>query len=216
MLLSHLSYPNRMSPRAASRHYDIPRHARRQRCRCSRLPAFSRGHAEDPGDRAKRTPRAHPTGSRMRRSRAASRFTHFNGMSGDLLMPEILGPGVALFDYDNDGDLDVFVPQGRMLGAGKTIGQALFPPRMPAAVRPPVPERPRGAHRTAPGRCSFTDVTGAERHTRDRVRHGRRDGRFRQRRLHRSVPDVLRREPAAPQQRRRHLHRRDGEERHVR
>jgi hypothetical protein len=57
-------------------------------------------------------------------------FTHFNGMSGALTMPEILGPGVALFDYDNDGDLDVFIPQGQMLGAGKTIAQALFPPRM--------------------------------------------------------------------------------------
>jgi enediyne biosynthesis protein E4 len=43
-------------------------------------------------------------------------FTHVNGMSGALTMPEILGPGVALFDYDNDGDLDVFVPQGQPLG----------------------------------------------------------------------------------------------------
>jgi hypothetical protein len=59
------------------------------------------------------------------------RFVHFNGMSGDLTMPEILGPGVALLDYDNDGDLDVFVVQGQMLGAGKTLGQARFPPRMP-------------------------------------------------------------------------------------
>ncbi len=50
------------------------------------------------------------------------RFTHVNGMSGDLTMPEILGPGVALFDYDNDGDLDVFVLQGQPL-ARKGAGQ---------------------------------------------------------------------------------------------
>src|SRR3954468_15484268 len=58
------------------------------------------------------------------------RMTHFNGMAGDFLYPEVMAPGVALFDYDNDGDLDVFVPQGRMLG-NKTIDQALVKPEQP-------------------------------------------------------------------------------------
>ena len=56
------------------------------------------------------------------------RFSHFNGMSGEIYFPEMVGGGVALFDYDNDGDLDVFLGQGTMLGAGKTLADALFPP----------------------------------------------------------------------------------------
>jgi hypothetical protein len=40
-------------------------------------------------------------------------FTHVNGMSGGHFMTEIIGSGVALFDYDNDGDLDVFLVQSQ-------------------------------------------------------------------------------------------------------
>src|SRR5262245_15047093 len=45
--------------------------------------------------------------------RTGLRFTHANGMSGAHYMTEILGSGVALVDYDNDGDLDVFLVQSQ-------------------------------------------------------------------------------------------------------
>src|SRR6476659_4629257 len=78
------------------------------------------------------------------------RMTHFNGMAGDFLYPEVMPPGVALFDYDNDGDLDVFVPQGTMLGS-KTIAQALAKPEEPLHGR-------LFRNDLAGGEVRFTDV----------------------------------------------------------
>lgn len=52
-------------------------------------------------------------------------FHHFNGATGQYYMPEIMGAGVALFDYDNDGDLDVYLIQGTRLD---DRGKLLFPP----------------------------------------------------------------------------------------
>ena len=45
-------------------------------------------------------------------------FLHFNGTTGEYFLPEITGSGGALFDYDNDGDLDLYLVQGAKLTPG--------------------------------------------------------------------------------------------------
>jgi hypothetical protein len=52
-------------------------------------------------------------------------FTHRSGASGKFYMTEIMGAGVALFDYDNDGDLDVFFVQS--VGECKLFRNELVP-----------------------------------------------------------------------------------------
>ena len=61
-------------------------------------------------------------------------FVHFNGASGRFYYPEILPPGVGLLDYDNDGDLDVFLVQGHMLDPNQSLSDALIPPAAPTSL----------------------------------------------------------------------------------
>jgi hypothetical protein len=58
-------------------------------------------------------------------------FHHFNFATGHHYMPEIMGAGVALLDYDNDGDLDVYLVQSSRLDHGCKL---LSPP--PSGWRP--------------------------------------------------------------------------------
>ena len=83
-------------------------------------------------------------------------FVHWNGMTGELYMPETVGAGTALFDYDNDGDLDVYLVQGALLGPGKSFDDALVEPRH---SRPPTDRLYRND--LEGGVLRFTDVTEA-------------------------------------------------------
>ncbi len=86
------------------------------------------------------------------------RFTHVNGMTGELYFSEVFGPGVAFLDYDGDGDLDVYLIQGGPLD----------PEERMAAERPgaALPRDRLFRNDTSGGAGAglrFVDVTGASR-----------------------------------------------------
>ncbi len=82
-------------------------------------------------------------------------FVHFNGMSGKFYQPEIMAPGAALFDYDNDGDLDAFLVQGSMLGSGTP----LIPP--PATLGDRLYRNDLVVHPDGTRTMRFADVTAS-------------------------------------------------------
>src|SRR6185295_11403535 len=82
------------------------------------------------------------------------KFQHYNGMTGKFYLPEITGSGGALFDFDNDGDLDVYLVQGNALEPNTKPTSTMFPWRGA--------EPPRGRlfrNDLKAGNLSFTDVT---------------------------------------------------------
>lgn len=52
---------------------------------------------------------------------AVPAFVHVNGALGELWLPEILGPGVGLLDFDQDGLLDIWAIQGGPLAGASTV-----------------------------------------------------------------------------------------------
>ncbi|MCH6572922.1 MAG: VCBS repeat-containing protein, partial [Proteobacteria bacterium] len=86
-------------------------------------------------------------------------FFHFNGMSGEIYFPEIVGTGSALLDYDRDGDLDIYIVQGNMLGPGKQLEDALIPPRHPLPLSDRLYRNDTGTGDDGKILVRFTDVT---------------------------------------------------------
>ena len=82
-------------------------------------------------------------------------FTHFNGMNGQLYFVEMMGGGGALFDYDDDGDLDLYAVQGALFD--DTYDDLVVPYQGP---RPPRDRLFRN-DLVETGTVRFTDVTDA-------------------------------------------------------
>ena len=87
-------------------------------------------------------------------------FVHFNGMSGEFYFPEIMPPGVGLLDVDNDGDLDIYLVQGQLLGTGTTVDKALFPPPGPLPLAGRLYRNDLAVLPDGTRTLRFTDVTG--------------------------------------------------------
>ncbi len=80
-------------------------------------------------------------------------FDHFIGSTSQYYLPEIMGSGVAVFDFDLDGDLDVYFIQGAMLDESKSPEESAFPPIGGVANR-------LFENRMVPdGNLNFVDVT---------------------------------------------------------
>ena len=85
-------------------------------------------------------------------------FVHFNGMSGEFYYPEMFAPGVGLLDVDGDGDLDVYVVQGQMLG-DRPAAAATVAPR--GALTDRLFRNDLVVHADGTRTLRFTDVTAA-------------------------------------------------------
>ncbi|MFM8392809.1 MAG: CRTAC1 family protein [Acidobacteriota bacterium] len=102
-------------------------------------------------------------------------FYHATGATGDYYLPEIMGSGGVLFDYDNDGDLDVYLLQTRRLNEKKSL--TTTPALRAQEGRTVRPGNRLFRNELAPsGKLRFTDVTEASRTGRDEYAMGAATG----------------------------------------
>ena len=87
------------------------------------------------------------------------KFRHYNGMTGKLFLPEIMGAGAALFDFDSDGDMDVFLVQGSVLEPVDNSRRTLFPWRDEGEPRGVLFRNDLAVNKDGSRTLKFTDVT---------------------------------------------------------
>jgi hypothetical protein len=106
-------------------------------------------------------PRAHSSPPIFKEvaQQAGLQFQHYNGMTGKLYLPEITGSGAALFDFDNDGDLDVFLVQGNVLEPNTKATDTLFPWRGAEPPRGKLFRNDLAVDKGGRRTLVFTDVT---------------------------------------------------------
>jgi hypothetical protein len=88
-------------------------------------------------------------------------FVHFNGMTGRFYMPENMGAGGALLDYDNDGDLDLYLIQGSLMGPDVALEQAVEPPHHPLPLTDRLYRNDLSVDSDGRVVVRFVDVTGS-------------------------------------------------------
>ena len=86
-------------------------------------------------------------------------FVHFTGMVGRLYIHEVTGSGVALTDYDGDGDLDAYFVQGSLIEGEESLSRVVFAPQHPLPLTDRLYRNDLELLPDGSNRAHFVDVT---------------------------------------------------------